>query len=129
MARVYRGKRAANNDGDVKRYGLQALGTYEALCARAKQRTAFPGGGDRVEKMLKGDLAALEFLDSLVRERKLLARPGGRPDAKLVYCDVVEELFPLVAKMVPSGGEVLSFIDYTASRQLRQRDLLRQRLR
>ena len=28
--------------------------------------------------------------------------------------------------MVPPGGEVLSFIDYTASRQLRQRDLLRQ---
>ena len=35
-------------------------------------------------------------------------------------------MFPLVACLVPPGGEVLSFIDYTASRQLRQRDLLQQ---
>jgi hypothetical protein len=110
-----------------KRYGIQALGSYEELSARARQRTSFPGGGERVETMLKGDLAGLEFLDSLIREKNLLARPNGRPDVKLVYCDTVEELFPLVAKMLPPGGEVLSFIDYTASRQLRQRDLLRQR--
>ena len=46
------------------------------------------------------------------------------PPKQLVYNGVVAELFPLVARMVPPGGEVLSFIDYTASRQLRQRDLL-----
>ena len=45
---------------------------------------------------------------------------------KLVYNGVVAELFPLLAKMVPPGGEVLSFVDYTASRVLKQRDLLKQ---
>ena len=76
--------------------------------------------------MLKGDLAFLDFFDSLIREKKLLRRPGGGSDIRLVYNGVVAELFPLVARMVPPGGEVLSFIDYTASRQLRQRDLLQQ---
>ena len=115
----------AYNALDAK-YGLQDLDAFDALCARARARTSFPGGGGRVETMLKGDLAALAFFDSLVAERELLARPGGRADVKLVYNGVVAELFPLLAKMTPAGGEVLSFIDYTASRQLRQRDLLRQ---
>ena len=108
------------------RYKLADLGTYEQLRVAACGRTSFPGGGDRVEAMLKGDLAAVWFFDSLLREKQLLRRPGGGGDIKIVYNGVVAELFPLVARMVPPGGEVLSFIDYTASRQLRQRDLLRQ---
>jgi hypothetical protein len=108
------------------RHELADLGTYEELCAAARGRTSFPGGGERVEAMLKGDLAFLDFFDSLIDEKKLLRRPGGGGDIKLVYNGVVAELFPLVARMVPPGGEVLSFIDYTASRQLRQRELLRQ---
>lgn len=110
-----------------RKYGLATLGTFEELCARARRRTSFPGGGQRVETMLKGDLSSLAFFDSLVAEKDLLKRPGGRPDVKLVYNGVVAELFPLLAKMTPAGGEVLSFIDYTASRQLKQRDLLRQK--
>ncbi len=110
----------------ASRYKLADLGTYDELCKTARSRTSFPSGGARVEAMLKGDLAFLDFFDSLVDEKKLLRRPGGGSDIKLVYSGVVAELFPLVARMVPSGGEVLSFIDYTASRQLRQRDLLQQ---
>ncbi len=108
------------------RYKLAELGTYEQLCAAARGRTSFPGGGGRVETMLKGDLAAIWFFDSLLHEKRLLRRPGGGDDVKIVYSGVVAELFPLVARMVPPGGEVLSFIDYTASRQLRQRELLGQ---
>lgn len=108
------------------RYKLSDLGSYEQLCAAARSRSTFPGGGGRVEAMLKGDLASLWFFDSLLRERRLLRRPGGGDEIKIVYNGVVAELFPLVARMVPPGGEVLSFVDYTASRQLRQRDLLRQ---
>jgi len=110
----------------ASRYKLGELGTYKELCAAARGRTSFPSGGARVEAMLKGDLAFLDFFDSLIHERQLLRRPGGGSDIKLVYSGVVAELFPLVARMVPPGGEVLSFIDYTASRQLRQRDLLQQ---
>lgn len=109
-----------------RKYGLAELGTYEELCAHARARTTFPGGGERVEAMLKGDLSSLAFFDSLVVEKNLLARSGGRPDAKLVYSGVVAEVFPLLKKMMPPGGEVLNFIDYTASRQLKQRALLRQ---
>jgi hypothetical protein len=108
------------------RYDAKGLGSFEELCARARSRTTFPGGGQRVEAQVKGDLAALCFFDSLVREKQLLARPGGRGEIKLVYAEVSEELFPLVARMLPPGGEVRSVIDYTASRVLRQRDLLKQ---
>jgi hypothetical protein len=110
-----------------RKYGLRDLGTFEELCARARARTTFPGGGARVETMLKGDLSTIAFFDALLRDKDLLKRPNGQPDIKLVYTGVVEELFPLLARLVPPGGEVLSFIDYTASRQLKQRDLLRQR--
>jgi hypothetical protein len=108
------------------RYKLTDPRSFDQICAAARSRESFPGGGGRVEAMLKGDLASLWFFDSLLRERKLLQRPDGGEDIKIVYNGVVAELFPLVSRMVPSGGEVLSFIDYTASRQLRQRDLLRQ---
>jgi len=109
-----------------QKYGLKDLGTYDQLCARARARTSFPGGGGRVETMLRGDLSSIAFFDSLLRDEGLLRRPGGRGDAKIVYNGVVAELFGLLGKMVPPGGEVLSFIDYTASRQLKQRDLLKQ---
>ena len=100
------------------------LGSFEALCQRARDRTSFPGGGERVEKMVKGDLSALWFFDALVREKQLLSRPGGGPDVKLVYNAVVAELHPLLNKMVPPDGELLSFIDYTASRVLKQREMI-----
>ncbi len=109
------------------KYGIEELGTFDELCTRARSRTSFPGGGERVETMLRSDLSSLAFFDSLVNEKNLLAGSGGGPNVKLVYSGIVAELFPLLAKMMPEGGEVLSFIDYTASRQLKQRDLLRQR--
>ena len=108
------------------RFPDMELGSYDELCARARARTSFPGGGERVEKMLKGDVASLWFLDSLIRERDLLKRPNGDEQIKIVYTGIVAELFPLIEALIPPGGEILSFIDYTASRQLKQRDLLRQ---
>ena len=109
-----------------EQYNLADLGSYEQLCARARGRTTFAGGGSRVETMLKGDLSSLWFFDSLLREKELLRRPDGSGHIKLVYSHVVEELFPLVARILPPGGEVRGFIDYTASRVLRRLDLLRQ---
>jgi hypothetical protein len=53
-----------------------------------------------------------------------LKRPGGGPDYRLVYDGLTDELFPLVARVTPPGGQIISFIDYTASRQLQHRELL-----
>ena len=123
--RSWSGQAADAYDKLASHYGAD-LGGFEELCQRARNRTSFPGGGGRVEMMLKGDLSSLWFFDSLVREKNLLRRPGGGPDVKLVYNGVVAELFPLLAKLVPPGGELLSFVDYTASRVVNQRDLLKQ---
>lgn len=109
-----------------QQYDLSGLESYDELCARARSRTSFPGGGGRVERQVKGDLAILWLFDSLVRTADLLERPGGGEDVKLIYSSVTEELFPLVARITPSAGEVVNFIDYTASRVLRHRELIRQ---
>lgn len=108
----------------IATHELEGIDSFDTLCALARARTSFPGGGARVERQLKSDLASLWLLDSLVREHQLLKRPGGGPDIKLVYDSLVDELFPLVAQVAPPGGQVVSFIDYTASRQLARRDLL-----
>ena len=106
-----------------EKYDLSELGTYDDLCARARSRSNFPGGGKRVETQVKSDLAALWLLDSLFQEHRLLERPDGK-DIKIILDSLTEELFPLVARIVPPGGEVLSFIDYTASRVVQRRDLI-----
>jgi len=106
-----------------EKYDLSELGSYDQLCARARSRTEFPGGGERVETQVKSDLAALWLLDSLIHEHRLLERNGDE-DVKIILNGVTEELFPLVARVVPPGGEVLSVIDYTASRVVRRRDLI-----
>ena len=110
----------------VARYPQANLPSYKDLCAKALARTSFAGGGKRVEDMVKGDLAAIRFFDSLFRNKSVLKRPGGGPDIKLVYSEVATELFPLLVQAIPPGGEVLSVVGYTASRQLRQIDVLRQ---
>ncbi len=110
----------------VARYPAPDLGSYNDLRRSARGRVSFPGGGERVETMLRGDLSSLWFFDSLLHEKQLLKRPGNGEDIKIVYNGVAAELFPLVARMLPPGGEMLSFIDYTASRQLRQPELLKQ---
>ena len=124
--RTWVGQASNAYDAIDAKYGVHDLGSFEDLCACARSRTRFPGGGDRVEMMLKGDLTSIWFFDSLLRKKQLLRRPGGGNGITIVYNGVVAELFPLLARMVPPGGEVLSFIDYTASRQVQQRDLLRQ---
>ncbi len=107
-------------------YQFQDLGSFEELCRSARSRTTFPGGGKRVETMIKGDLSSLWFLDSLMREKNLLKRPGKDDNIKMIFKFIAAELFPLLAKMLPKDGEIVSFVDYTASRQLKQLDLLKQ---
>ena len=107
-----------------EQYDLTDLGSYDELCARARSRTDFPGGGGRVENQVKSDLAALWLLDSVVRGGNLLRRPGS-DDVRLIYDGITPELFSLVARVTPPGGEVINNIDYTASRVLRRRDLIR----
>ena len=124
--RHWTGRRVNRTSSCVRGTTSRSLGRFEDLCARARSRSAFPGGGQRVESQVKGDLVALDLFDSLLREKQLLKRPGDRGPMKLVYTEVSEELFPLVTRMLPPGGEVLSCIDYTASRVLRQREMLRQ---
>jgi len=105
-----------------KQYNLSDIGTYDQLCAKARNRS-YALGNERSERMLKSDLAMLWFFDSLVREKNLLRRPNGS-NAKLIYRGIGPELYPLIGKMMPPGGEIMATIDYTASLVLEKKEYL-----
>jgi hypothetical protein len=66
----------------------------------------------------------LYFYDRLLSDRKVLAG-SRRPDVRLVFDSVAEELFPVLPRIVPRGSETLNSVDYTASRILRRREVLK----
>ena len=97
--------------------------TLDELLAKANQRRGYPGGASRAVSEVKGDLAVLAFLDDLIRERQVL-RDTKRPDVKLVYYALAEELYPLLGRILPPGSETLNFVDYTPTRILRRQETL-----
>jgi len=105
------------------KYGLSKVTSLEQLLNEARQRKGYPGGANRAVKEVKGDLAALYFYDSLIRESKVLqnARQG---DMKVIYENVCEELFPVLEQILPAGSETLNFVDYTPARIIRRQDTL-----
>jgi hypothetical protein len=60
----------------------------------------------------------------LLNELKVV-ESSRRPDVRLLYDSVAEELFPVLARIVPRGAETLNFVDYTASRIVRRRKALK----
>lgn len=108
----------------VKQYGGRDIESYDTLCASARSRTDLSGGGERAERQLKSDLCSLWFLTSLASEYRLQERPGGGAPIRLIFDSITDELFPLVARAAAPNGQVIGFIDYTASRQLKRKHLL-----
>ena len=106
------------------KYQISAHGSLEDILASAKERTGYAGGPDRAVQEVKGDIVALYFYDRLIHELKVL-EDTHRPDIKFIYNSVAEELFPILSCVVPAGGETLNFVDYTASRIVQRRDVLK----
>jgi len=65
----------------------------------------------------------LRFYDRIFREMRVLD-DTPRPDARVVFSAISEELFPILDRVLPPGLEAMVFVDYTPSRVLRRRESL-----
>ena len=105
------------------KYGIEKTRPLAEVIAGAEKRVGYPGGPQRALAEVKGDIVALYFYDRLMND--LSALDGtARPDMKFVMMSVAEELFPVLSRVLPQGWEALNFVDYTASRVVRRREVL-----
>ncbi len=107
------------------RYGIEKVRPLANVLEQAGKRTGYPGGAERAVQEVKGDIVALFFYDRLIRDLGVL-RESKRPDVKVVYMNAAEELFPVLPRLVPRGSELMNFVDYTASRVVRRKEVLKQ---
>ena len=105
------------------KYGIEKVCPLATVIERAGKRTGYPGGASRALMEAKGDIVALYFYDRLVNDLGVL-KETKRPDVKIIYNSVAEELFPVLPKLVPPGSELLNFVDYTASRIVARKAVL-----
>ena len=105
------------------KYKVSSHRSLEDVLTAAAQRSAYPGGEERALQEIKGDIVALYFYDRLLNEIEALNK-SSRPDMKFIYNNVAEELFSVLGSLVPRGWETLNFVDYTASRIVKRREVL-----
>ncbi|MCE2394361.1 hypothetical protein J4G02_07195 [Candidatus Poribacteria bacterium] len=105
------------------KYNISSQRSLNDVLTAAPQRSAYPGGEERALQEVKGDIVALYFYDRLLNEIHAL-KESRRPDMKFIYNSVAEELFPLLGNLVPHDWETLNFVDYTASRIVKRREVL-----
>ena len=105
------------------KYNIASQRSLDDVLTAATQRSAYPGGEERALQEVKGDIVALYFYDRLLNEIHAL-NESRRPDMKFIYNSVAEELFSLLGTFVPRGWETLNFVDYTASRIVKRREVL-----
>jgi hypothetical protein len=108
-----------------RKYGIEKIRPLADVLAAAARRTGYPGGAARAVDEVKGDIVVLYFYDHLLNELKVL-KDGRHRDVRFVYDSVAEELFPVLARLIPPGSETLSFVDYTPSRILKRREVLKE---
>ncbi len=105
------------------KYNISLQRPLDDILTAAMQRSTYPGGEERALQEIKGDIVALYFYDRLLNEIHAL-KDSRRPDMKFIYNSVAEELFPLLGNLVPHDWETLNFVDYTASRIVKRREVL-----
>jgi len=84
--------------------------------AAAKDRHEFsnPEGEPRPVLNVKGDIVSLYFLDRLLDDLKVLAETA-RPDIKVIWESVSEELFPILNIIAKPGWQTHVSLDYFPS--------------
>jgi hypothetical protein len=106
------------------RYGIGKIRTLAEVLTAAQNRADYPGGAARAVQEVKGDLASLYFYDRLLNQLQVF-KGTRRPDMRLIYDAVAEELYPLLGRILPHGAETMNFVDYTPARIVKRRQVLR----
>lgn len=107
------------------KHQVSGIRSLEQILASAQKRTDYPGGSERAVKEVKADIVALCFYDKVINGPDL-KRASESQRIKFVLNSVAEELYPILARIFPSGSETLNFVDYTPSRILKRRAALRE---
>ena len=107
-----------------RKYAIAQASSLDQVLAQAEARRDYPGGADRALQEVKGDLVALYLYDRLLTDLRVLEHTK-RPDVKLIFVAVAEELFPILPRVLPPGSETMNQVDYTPSRILKRREALR----
>jgi hypothetical protein len=107
------------------RHGIGRVRSLDAVLAAAARRQHYPAGPERAVKEVKGDIVALQFFDRLLADPEV-HRLLTAAHVKLVLNSVAEELFPVLARILPGGSETLNFVDYTPSRIVKRREALQE---
>ena len=116
---------AAWQDLDARHGLADVLSAEEALDAargRATETNYMGAGSDRAVNEVKGDLVTLAFYDRLLAEPALRRDMGE--DARFIFCNVAEELYPALDRILPERSELLSFVDYTPARIVGRKQVL-----
>ncbi|HTL30670.1 MAG TPA: hypothetical protein VL282_15670, partial [Tepidisphaeraceae bacterium] len=100
------------------KYHIAEARTLASVLDSAANRKDYPGGAERAVKEVKADIVALYFFDRVLAQSPLEGR-------KLVLSTVAEELYPILAKILPKGSETLNFVDYTPSRIVKRSEVLK----
>jgi hypothetical protein len=106
------------------RYGLGGAGAYAEVLAAAGRRSSYPGGADRAVQETKGDIVALYFYDRFFNDLKARGRTA-RPDVRIVYQYLAEELYPHLPRIIPPDVETVEYVDYTPLRVLHRGRIVR----
>jgi hypothetical protein len=103
-------------------YAVGQVTSLEEMLSKAGQRS-YHDGSDHCVRELKGGLAGLYFLNRLWSSPEVLPRTG-KPHAPLVVYEPAQELFPILARVLPQNSELVIVLDYNPTRVLRKRDAL-----
>lgn len=98
-------------------------GVDMAQLTEAARTRSLIASGERGVNALRGNIAALDFLHSLLAEPQLLRRPDGK-SVEVTLVDIDPSLYSALDKVLPAGASALHFVDYTARRVASHPDLL-----
>ena len=97
------------------KYDISSVLSLEEAVRNAENRSEVFGGVQRQVSRIKADIVAVSLLDKVLEDQQLLAR-CGKPPVRVIYGQVAEELWPILPRLLPEGGGLHGFIDYTAHR-------------
>jgi len=97
------------------KYHVESHLSIDKMIAAAGQRHGYAGGLERAVTEVKSNVIALYIIDRLVNERHVFAATK-RPDARLMFNSMAEEVLPVLPHVLPKGSETLNLLDYTPDR-------------
>ena len=106
-----------------KQYGVGQKTSLERMLEEAAHRKNFHSPPERAIAEVKGDLVNLFFYDRLIRGDKVF-ESTIRPNVRIIYDAIAEEIYPILGRILRSGDELLNFVDYTPSRIVERREAL-----